>query len=111
MLSDDLQRDILAGLGPTFRTKRDPATIARGDFVDYVLGSGANKGQARTAIVSRIWTQGNPVVQLTVFTDGTNDFINQNGSNGTFWASSVRYAEPIEGREMEPNTWHWPERT
>lgn len=91
--------------------------LAVGRIVHYVLESGRSKGEHRPAIVVRDWKQPNGLIQLQVFTDGTNDefrdivttFLGQvtghSFSANTIWRTSVHYSE-----EQEPGTWHWPEK-
>lgn len=79
--------------------------LNEGSIVHYVLESGNNKSAHRPAIVVRNWRQPNGLVQLQVFTDGSNDFpATHPASSGLYWATSVHYSA-----DQEPGTWHWPE--
>lgn len=92
------------------------AGLAVGRIVHYVL----ENGQHRPAIVVRDWQQENGLVNLQVFTDGWNDqyastHLVQVGEQklegvlkvdqNSIWRTSVHCSE-----EMEPGTWHWPEK-
>jgi hypothetical protein len=80
-----------------------------GRIVHYVLSNGRSKGEHRPAIIVRVWPKQGEIqlVQLQVFTDGSNDFSSdQVGYNGSFWATSVHQDE-VDKKE---STWHWPER-
>jgi hypothetical protein len=82
--------------------------LTEGRIVHYVLESGRSKGEHRPAIVVRDWKQENGLVQLQVFTDGTNDLIADfDGAVGknVVWRTSVHYSEA-----KEPGTWHWIEK-
>lgn len=60
----------------------------------------------RPAIIVRVWERPDdeePLVQLQVFTDGTND--GQECVSGLIWATSVVHDEEHKSR----GTWHWPE--
>jgi|SRR5271157_1545852 len=88
--------------------KQDPPKPSIGRIVHFVLDGGPNKGQHRPAIIARIWDD-NPtidsMVQLQVFTDGSND--GEVYRSGLYWATSVHYADPSENKIY---SWHWPER-
>lgn len=80
-----------------------------GRIVHFVLKDSRGYAQHRPAIVVRNWADElndptNDMVQLQVFTDGTND--GPEYSSGLFWATSVH--EDATG-ETE-YSWHWPER-
>lgn len=92
--------------------------LIEGRVVHYVLESGRSKGAHRPAIVVRDWKQENELVQLQVFTDGSNDgfevthLINAGGheaiikiTQNSIWRTSVHYSE-----DKEPGTWHWIEK-
>ena len=83
--------------------------VSVGRIVHYVLPNGRNPGEHRPAIVVNVWgtptPDYTPAVQLQVFTDSTNDFVEGPGSNGLLWATSVSHDE-----EHRIGTWHWPER-
>jgi len=68
-----------------------------GTVVGYVLPDGNNKGQTRPAIVLRVWS--NKCCNLSVFTDGRNDYPVE---GSTFWATSRMYDD---GKEL--GTWHY----
>lgn len=75
--------------------------VIEGRIVHYVLPDGTEKHRA--AIIVNAWTNGggeNGCVNLTVFTDWTND--SKDGS-AVSWATSVHYS-----KTKEPGTWHWP---
>lgn len=79
-----------------------------GRIVHFVLPESSRyPGGHRPAIIVRIWDE-NPtidsLVQLQVFTDGSND--GELYKSGLFWATSVHYADPSQN---EGYTWHWPE--
>jgi len=77
-----------------------------GRIVHYVLPdwddsiSHWSKGDHRPAIIVRVW--GAEMVQLQVFTDGSNDL--QSGAN-VMWCTSVHQDETTKAS----GTWHWPE--
>ena len=76
-----------------------------GDDVLYVLEDGTSKGQSRPAKVVRVWGSGRDttqMVQLQVFTDGTNDGTQY--ASGIAWKTSVHH-DP----ERSLRSWHWPE--
>ena len=71
-----------------------------GRTVHYVLPN----GEHRPAIITRVWDQvptESSVVQLQVFTDGSND-----GLQNVEWRTSVHQ----DNATKAPNTWHEPER-
>jgi len=79
-----------------------------GRIVHFVLPADSRyPGAHRPAIIVRVWDE-NPtidsLVQLQVFTDGSNDGVPY--KSGLFWATSVHHAASSEN---EPATWHWPE--
>jgi hypothetical protein len=70
-----------------------------GRIVHFVLPS----GQHRPAIIVRVWGEKpteDSLVNLQVFSDGTNDKL-----KGTEWRTSVHQAEA----NKKPGTWHAPE--
>jgi hypothetical protein len=83
-----------------------------GRIVHYVLKDHYGELQHRPAIIVRNWSDGlsdenNPfsdMIQLQVFTDGTNDGTQY--ATGVYWATSVHQDE----EEKIVGTWHWPER-
>ena len=86
-----------------------PSDLTVGHIVHYVLPDGRSAGQHRPAIVVRDWKQRNGLVQLQVFTDGSNDnLLNYNDQNpaNVVWRTSVHYDDT-----KEPGTWHWIEKT
>jgi hypothetical protein len=76
----------------------DKVTI--GSDVLFVLEDKYGEDQIRPGKVVRVWND--EMVQLQVFTDGTNDGAQY--ASGIYWATSVQYSET-----HEPRTWHWPE--
>lgn len=68
-----------------------------GQIVGYVLPAGRNPGEVRPAIIVRVWSD--TCVQLQVFIDDTNDYVN---GKGLMWATSVVYNE-----EKALGSWHW----
>lgn len=76
-----------------------------GRIVHYVLEDKYGEKQHRPAIIVRIWNEGTEqeMVQLQVFTDGTND--GEQFASGLFWATSIHHSD-----EHEVGTYHWPER-
>lgn len=88
-----------------------------GRVVHYVIDENTH----RPAIVVRVWAdeqhyqedaaKGDHVVQLQVFTDGSNDRHTAESlgilgaENGLVWRTSVHF-DP----NGAPGTWHWPER-
>ncbi|HEV7236242.1 MAG TPA: hypothetical protein VGN15_08685 [Ktedonobacteraceae bacterium] len=58
--------------------------------------------QHRPAIVVRNWKEAAGTVNLTVFTDWSND--GPANGMGIVWKTSVPYSE-----EPKEYTWHWPE--
>ena len=79
-----------------------------GRIVHYVLDSGQSKGQHRPAMIVRVWSD--TCVQLTVFTDWSNDFgPDQHGGGGILWRPSAAQDEGGEN-PRSIGTWHWPER-
>lgn len=87
--------------------------LIEGRIVHYVMPDGRCKGEHRPAIIVKIWGDPKqnppPAVQLAVFVDGTNDYVNLPVQGGSFmptvWETSIVYSET-----PEPSTWHWPER-
>jgi hypothetical protein len=73
-----------------------------GRIVHYVLPDGRSKGEHRPAIIVKVWEDNS--VQLTVFTDWSNDYVHH---QGLAWATSVLYADSSENK---PGTYHWPEK-
>jgi len=76
--------------------------LTEGRIVHYVLAEGRSKGEHRPAIVVRVWRDhAAGMVQLQVFTDGTNDGFD----TGVVWRTSVHY-----DASSAPGTWHWIEK-
>lgn len=84
-----------------------------GRIVNYVLAN----SDIRPAIIVRIWSD--TCVNLRVFFDGSNDeraggfeYGSTAAAFGAEWRTSVSYVEPpaYSGLELQPNTWHWPQR-
>lgn len=76
--------------------------LAVGRIVHFVLVGGPHAGEHRPAIIVRTWSNYDPgLVNLQVFTDGTND--GQEG--GTLWQTSIHH----DPDEKKPGTWHFPE--
>lgn len=78
--------------------------LIEGRIIHYVLPDGRNEGAHRPAIIVMVWDKEDGLVNLQVFTDGTNDYP-AHLSQGVMWATSVRYDE-----NKAPGTWHWIER-
>lgn len=81
-------------------TKDQVPSIGR--VVHFVMPN----GQHRPAIVVQVWNE--DVVNLQVFTDGSNDagvVVYPNTGGYVQWQTSVHHAE----NEPGPHTWHWPE--
>ena len=80
---------------------QQPPSIGR--IVHYRLESGRNAGEYRPAIIVRVWTDPdgkvNPrsLVQLQVFTDGSNDDL-----PCPYWATSRQQGD-------QNGQWKWPE--
>jgi hypothetical protein len=76
-----------------------------GRIVHYVLrNDDRNAGQHRPAIITRVWDpvpHAGSAVQLQVFTDGSND-----GLENVVWRTSVMQDATGE----HGGSWHWPER-
>lgn len=89
--------------------------LTEGRIVHYVLPDGQSVGEHRPAIVVKVWDKEAGTINLTVFTDHTNDYRNDPnqhpnlphhpGESGIMWATSVRYSE-----NHEQGTWHWIEK-
>ena len=78
--------------------------LTEGRMVHYVLPDGKNAGEHRAAIVVRVFDHYEGTSNLSVFTDGSNDFIKgAPGWRGTLSASSVL----PDQTKKEPGTWHW----
>jgi hypothetical protein len=79
----------------------DKPQVFMGQLVLYTLNDGKTE---RPAIVVRVVTD-NTVVNLQVFTDGTNDagILDQSQSENVLWQTSVPYSETQEAR-----TWRFP---
>lgn len=79
--------------------------LTEGRIVHYVMPS----GEHRPAIVVHNWGEvySDPgTVNLTVFTDWTNDRHAMGVyDKGLYWATSVKYSE-----DKTEGTWHWIER-
>lgn len=82
-----------------------------GRVVHFVMSNGCH----RPAIVVEVWDKDKGIVNLQVFTDGTNDFIGLDIEHysesyckaietGLIWRTSVLY-----NPEYSPGSWHWPE--
>lgn len=69
-----------------------------GRIVEFVLTDKYGVNQIRPAIIVRVWND--DMVQLQVFTDGTND--GPEYATGIYWATSVHRSE-----NKEPRTWDW----
>lgn len=78
-----------------------------GRVVHYVLDAGPNQGQHRPALIVRVWGDTwDSLVNLQVFTDGSNDYYpNQGEEPLTLWRTS----RSREDSGTVPGTWHWPE--
>lgn len=74
-----------------------------GRIVHYVLPDQHVRGTIRPAMIVRVWSA--TMVNLQVFTDGTNDRLDAGSTVAPVWRTSV--SEDPEGK---PGTWHWPER-
>jgi hypothetical protein len=82
-----------------------------GRIVHYSMPDGRSVGQARPAMIVRVWDGASdyvpeghvPMVQLQVFTDGSND--GDDYAAGLAWKTSVHY-----DAEGKPGTWRWPPR-
>ncbi len=74
------------------------STPVLGAIVAYCLDTGPNKRSYRPAIITRVWSPGSvsSAVQLQVFTDGSND-----GLDNVEWRTSRVHGEG-EGQ------WLWP---
>lgn len=77
--------------------------VRMGDMVHYVLAEGPNMLSHRPAVVVRVWDHDAEMVQLQVYTDGTND--GPKYCSGIYWATSVHHSEATK----YGHTWHWPE--
>lgn len=82
--------------------------LTEGRIVHFVM----NDGDHRAAIIARVWGKESGVVNLTVFTDWSNDIegngneqLNEQIAKGILWRTAVQYSE-----DPKPNTWHWIER-
>lgn len=61
-------------------------------------------GQIRPAIIVRVWSD--EMVQLQVFTDGSNDGAENAG--GIVWKTSVHFNQPPDATSpVASGTWHW----
>lgn len=76
--------------------------LTAGRIVHFVVPNTPEPHPHRPAIVTRVWNDAG-MVQLQVFTDGTND--GEWGKPNVVWETSVAYSE-----EPTPRTWHWIER-
>ena len=75
-----------------------------GRVVHYVLEAGPHQGDHRPAFIVNVWS--NDLVNLQVFTDGSNDvYPNQGPVPATLWRTSKHHDE----EEKALGTWHWPE--
>ncbi|OLD64089.1 MAG: hypothetical protein AUF65_00495 [Chloroflexi bacterium 13_1_20CM_50_12] len=63
----------------------------RRDIVDFVLSEGNHAGEARPAIIVKVWGEKpDALVNLQVLTDGVNDFITAHpAAGGNWWRTSV----------------------
>ncbi len=81
--------------------------LTEGRIVHFVM----ENGKHRPAVVVETWQhvpsyQEEGVVNLQVFTDGTNDgYDDHRNAAGIRWETSVHYSEGKEAR-----TWHWIEK-
>jgi len=81
--------------------------LTEGRIAHFVMPN----GQHRCAIIVKVWSKAGGVVNMTVFTDWSNDIMGNESesfnnaiSSGILWRTSVQYSEA-----HEPNTWHWVE--
>ena len=79
--------------------------LTEGRLVHFVMPS----HEHRPAIVVRVWDQLSGMVNLVVFTDGSNDVKKSEESYSrdpspvlTIWETSRTYSE-----DPQPFTWHW----
>lgn len=77
--------------------------ISEGRIVHYVLEDGRSFGEHRGAIIVKNWGGPKGTVNLSVFTDHSND--GDTYASGLVWKTSRMYDEA-----GAPGTWHWPER-
>lgn len=76
--------------------------LTEGRIVHFVLENGQHVGEHRPAMVVKVWNKESGYINLLVFCDGTNDYLN---GKDTRWVTSVEYSE-----EPKPRTWHWIEK-
>lgn len=76
--------------------------LTEGRMVHYVPSDAPD--EHRAAVVCRVWSKAEGMVNLKVFWDGENDAKRQDYSV-TGWVTSRRYDE-----NMAPSTWHWIEK-
>lgn len=84
--------------------------VTEGRIVHYVI----REGEHRPAIIVNAWANNSEYqkdgrVNLTVFTDWSNDMKTSTGiplQSGDMWATSV----PNDEKTKAPGTWHWIER-
>jgi hypothetical protein len=84
--------------------------LTEGRIVHYVLPDGRHPGECRAAVVVRAWDRdasgGNGCSNLTVLTDGSNDF----GQAADDPAPPIaRRTSIVFDAERKPGTWHWPQ--
>lgn len=79
--------------------------ITEGRIVRYVLPDGPHAGDARPAMVVRVWSP--TCVNLQVFLDGVNDFEGDpDVAPNLRWVTSAT----LDPSAKEPGSWHWPPR-
>jgi hypothetical protein len=109
------QNDLEPAVAPDIekKTDEDRAPIRKaasaaapqvGDMVLYVLPDGAYPGEARPAVVVKVWGDTSDArVNLQVFTDGTSDYVATHaGATGILGSTSVANDED----DKAPGTYH-----
>lgn len=76
----------------------DMPGLTEGRMVHYVMPD----GQHRPAMIARVWNKKTGYINVTVFTDWSNDVHMTNTAVGIIWVTSILY-DP----EKALNTWHW----
>jgi hypothetical protein len=92
------------------------AGIIEGRIVHYQYESEPGIVVCRAAIIVNAWRTAayeHGEVNLTVFTDWTNDsnLPTMNGGAALDWKTSVPHHQPSDPGTRLPGTWHWPEKS
>lgn len=88
--------------------------VTEGRIVHYQIESGSGIVKCRAAVITESWAHldtsyQHGEVNLTVFTDWSNDSHVFGGRDPLVWKTSVPYHEPQAFGDRIPGTWHFPQ--